>query len=480
MQTIQLNEEEKKDVLRLLKLRDEYQRTHQIEKYFATKSDRAGYFKHMEFFRNGANHRQRAFLAANRVGKSVAGAYETTLHLTGDYPVFWEGRRFDKPTKGWCVGKTSETVRDTIQIALLGPVGEWGTGLIPADRIEHIAKSAGNRADTITIRHKAGGVSTLGFKSSDQGRQSFEGATLDFIWADEEVDLGVWTECLMRTTTTDGIIYTTFTPLKGLSDMVLSLVKDGNPDTPQEGIAITQCSWNDCPHLSETVKQEMLNALPPFQRLARSQGIPQLGSGVIIPVDPAEYTVKPFELPKHWRRIGGLDIGWRVTGALWAAINDEDGCIYVYSEHYRGEAEPSVHAASMRARGNIPLCIDTAAHGRSQIDGRNLYQMYEELGLPLINAQKSVETGLFVMWELFSGGKLKIFNTCPNILSELKTYRRDDKGNVVKSNDHLCDALRYLLMGRDNAKLMVPKDDDLAKELMEDTSFYTKDSWMFS
>src|SRR3954470_2168731 len=68
------------------------------------------YQKHLEFFRLGSKHPERLFLAANRVGKTEgAGAYETTLHLTGLYPDWWEGKRFSGPIKGWAAGDTSKT-----------------------------------------------------------------------------------------------------------------------------------------------------------------------------------------------------------------------------------------------------------------------------------------------------------------------------------------------------------------------------------
>jgi phage terminase large subunit-like protein len=406
---------------------------------------------------DGAKFRQRGYLAANRCGKTETGAFETTCHATGIYPHWWTGKRFDEPTKIWIVGKSSETIRDTVQVAMLGIPGQWGTGMLPGDLLINITKN-NSRADIITVKHISGGISTIGFKSNEAGRQSFEGTAMDVIWLDEECDLPVYLECLMRTMTTNGIIFTTFTPLKGLTQLIKSLLKNGDLDTPADGISISQCSWGDVPHLTPEACEEMLAAYPPHQRLARSKGIPQLGSGVIYPVDPASYTITPFEIPKHWQRLTGLDVGWRRTAAIFSAINPDTGEIYLYSEHYMGEAEPLIHATAIKSRGaDIPVIIDSAAHGRSQHDGHNLFDMYRDLGLTLFNANKSVETGIYAVWELFSSGKLKIFSNCTNMLSELKTYSRDDQGKIIKSDDHLCDALRYLIMTREHAKSSIPK-----------------------
>lgn len=187
------------------------------------------YPRHMEFFEAGRDYRERCFLAANRVGKSVAGAYETSAHLTGLYPDWWKGRRFEQPVRAWAAGKSSETTRDIVQSVLLGEVlgsgptkRPSGTGLIPGDTLGEWTWKAGvaNLVDTIRIRHVSGGWSTLGFKSYEQGRGSFEGTAQHVIWFDEEPEIDVYGEALIRTATTDGIIILTFTPLEGWTDTV--------------------------------------------------------------------------------------------------------------------------------------------------------------------------------------------------------------------------------------------------------------------
>ena len=54
---------------------------------------------------------------------------------------------------------------------------------------------------------------------------------------------------------------------------------------------------------------------------------------------------------------------------------------------------------------------------------------------------------------MLSTGKLQIFSNCVNLLRELRGYIRDEKGRVVKTDDHACDAMRYMCMsGLDVAK----------------------------
>ncbi len=205
------------------------------------------YPKHMEFFRAGATYRERCAMAANRVGKTEGmGGYETALHLTGRYPDWWEGRRFDRPVRFWAAGKTNETTRDIVQNKLFGPVvGSGtskcfsGTGLVYADCIERVGWKQGvtDLADTVYVKHVSGKFSELGLKSYQQGRGSFEGTERDGIWLDEEPPLEVYSECLIRTATTNGIVYITFTPLEGTTGTVMMFL-EGEQEAKEEPLCL--------------------------------------------------------------------------------------------------------------------------------------------------------------------------------------------------------------------------------------------------
>ncbi len=206
-------------------------------------------------------------------------------------------------------------------------------------------------------------------------------------------------------------------------------------------------TWDDVPHLTEQQKNELMAEIPPYQRDARSKGVPQLGSGAIFPVAESDIVCDPFELPVYWPKAYGLDVGWNRTAAIWGAYDADSDIVYLYSEHYRGQAEPSVHAEGIKSRGEwIPGVIDPASRGRGQKDGEQLYQNYVDLGLQIGLAENGVEAGLFDVWQRLSAGKLKVFKTLQNWLAEYRLYRRDEKGQVVKANDHLMDATRYLIV----------------------------------
>lgn len=183
------------------------------------------YAKHMAFFKAGATEYDRCMLAANRVGKSFGvGGYETALHLTGRYPDWWEGRRFNHPIQAWAAGDTSETTRDIVQLILMGPVEDLGTGLIPeVDIIGSPSRRAGvtGAFDQVNVRHASGGTSLLGFKSFDQGRKKFQGTSKHIVWLDEEPPSDVFDECMLRLMTTNGLMLCTFTPLSGMTEVTM-------------------------------------------------------------------------------------------------------------------------------------------------------------------------------------------------------------------------------------------------------------------
>lgn len=453
---------ELRDWLPTLKAIQALRRQSRLEDYYpdAGPLRRELYVKHMAFFAAGAQYRERAFVAANRVGKSEGvGAYEVALHLTGRYPDWWQGRRFDRPVKVWAAGDTSKTVREIVQAKLLGEPGAIGTGMIPADAIIKTATKSGvaDAIDTVTVRHSSGRNSHLVLKSYDQRRESFQGSECDVIWLDEECPADIYTECLLRTMTTSGLILLTFTPLMGLTDVVLQFLPGGSADSQPDVASryVVMATWDDAPHLSQEVKDELWRSIPPYQRDARSKGVPSLGSGAIYPVPESDVVVPDFPIPAHWPRAFGLDVGWNRTAAVWGAKDRETGVMYLYSEHYQGNAEPVMHAHAIRARGAwVPGVIDPAARGRGQVDGKQLLQQYIDLGLDLEPADNAVEAGIYSVWQALSGGKLKVFASLQNWREEFRLYRRDEKGKVVKERDHLMDACRYLMQsGAERAKV---------------------------
>lgn len=201
------------------------------------------YVKHLEHFRAGAIHDERWLMAANRVGKSwSAGAYEVTLHMTGLYPSWWEGKRFDGPVRVWVAGETGEKTRDAPQAKLTGRLvpeaGKdamsgrddlfgLGNGMIPGYLIAHHDRSQRVKGaiEQVWVRHvPSGGLSTAQFKSFEQGPEAFASNEIEIMWHDEEPPIDVYTESIIRLMTTEGIAIITATPLKGYTELVVGFV----------------------------------------------------------------------------------------------------------------------------------------------------------------------------------------------------------------------------------------------------------------
>jgi phage terminase large subunit-like protein len=454
----------KAEILQLLEEKELRQRRRKIWTYFPTVGQyrRELYPKHLLFFEAGAKYRQRLMLAANRVGKTESvGCYELTLHLTGNYPDWWSGRRFDKPIKAWAAGDTGKTTRDILQQKLLGNTGDFGTGLIPFDSIIDTKAKSGiaDAIEIVNVRHANGGISTLNLKSYDQRREAFQGSEQDVILMDEEPPLDIYTECLLRTMTNNGMLLLTFTPLMGMSQVVLAFLPNGQlAEGSSDSKFTVMATWDDVPHLDDAVKKELWESIPPFQRDARSKGVPQLGAGAIYPVPESDIVVDDFPIPEHWAKVYGMDVGWNRTAVVWGAIDRDTDTVYLFSEHYRGQAEPIVHAESIKSRGDwIPGVIDPASRGRSQVDGMQLYEQYLQMGLLLQPAVNAREAGLYAVWQRLSSGKLKVFKSLSSWLSEFRLYRRDEKGAIVKENDHIMDATRYLVMSGIDAASTEPR-----------------------
>lgn len=417
------------------------------------------YHKHVEYFDAGATHRFRVLGGGNGSGKSFSGSVELTYHMTGEYPAWWKGARFKKAIKVWVICESGSLWRDSMQQALLGSVGEEsGTGLIRKELLHDTKSMPGvpGAIGQILTKHKNGGVSSVTVKTFEMGRNQFQAATLDLIIFDEEPPDEIYAECIARLRGVKGVkepgkCMMMFTPLKGLSEVVLRYLPNGrfppggtHPEHAERyAIAV---SWDDAPHLSEEDKATMIAEMPPNERDARTKGIPALGSGKVYPIGEDEICVKPFEIPDYFPRAYALDFGWNNTACLWLAQDPTTQIIYVYSEYKRGKVTDSQHAFSIKQRGEwMSGAADPSGGGRRD-DGRMRIDYYRSLGLDLHPGFNSIVSGVGQVYTMLESGTLKFFSNLTMLLDEFRVYRYDSKDpNRIARNqdDHLLDALRY-------------------------------------
>lgn len=420
----------------------------------------------LEFMSKGKDFRFRVFMGGNRSGKSFTTLTELAYHMTGEYPHWWEGKVFKKPVTFWVISESGQLFRDSAQRTLFGEAGdETGTGLLPlAEKNNGIGitswySMAGTPGaiGSCVVRHKKGHNVSLVVKTNEMQREQFQAARVDCILFDEEPKEEIYTECLMRlmgagNTKEPGIAMLAFTPLKGLSHVVLKFLPGGQLPKPGQALInkdqyVCRVEWDNVPHLSKEDKDTMLNQIPEHERVAREKGMPILGSGRIYPVREQDIVVEPFKIPEYWPRAFGLDFGWNTTAALWGAKDPATGIIYLYSEYYLGEKIPEIHALAIKAKGNwIPGICDPSGGGRSA-DGTLIRDLYANAGLELIPGENAIVAGIARNLSLFETGQLKVFSTLEYFLQEWRVYRYDSKNpNEPAKNqrDHLMDALKYL------------------------------------
>ncbi len=419
--------------------------------------------KQLQFHHAGAKAKERLFLAGNRTGKTYCGIIESAMHLTGNYPKWWQGKRFNRPIKAWAASVTSALTAEVLERGYLEVIAE-----------ELILRHDALR-NSYWIQHHSGGTSELTFKSYEQGRKKFQAAKLDLIHLDEEPSRDIYVECLTRLmsteTNTEGALLLTMTPLLGLTELVMDfqdtevktqiknaqgMIEEVTEQVKREEGRIlnnrfyVQASWDDNPHLQDKEKQELENALKPHEIEARKHGIASLGSGLVYPVCEKGFTVNPFDIPKHWSRVYGLDFGWtNPTAALFAAIDRDSDVLYLIGEYYVAERTPQQHANSLLAMGAATIhgVYDPAGEQASQRDGGDLATLYRQSGLRyLTKANNAKEEGVMEVLQRFQNSKLKIFSSLTQTLKELRMYHRDEQGKIKKGNDHLMDCLRYIVM----------------------------------
>lgn len=375
------------------------------------------------------------------------------MHLTGNYPDWWEGKRFDKAVIMLAGSESYELTRDGIQRLMVGPPmneEDWGTGFIPKSAIIATTRRSGvsGALDSVTVRHSSGNASTLLFKAYEQGRGKWQANTVDYVWFDEEPPEDVYFEGITRTNATQGLIALTFTPLKGMSTVVARYLLEQSVDRD-----VTTMTIDDAEHYSPEERQRIIDSYPPHEREARTKGVPSLGSGRIFPIPEERIVVDPRAIPAHWTRIGGLDFGWdHPTAAVELAWDRDADVIYVTKCYRQRQQTPVIHAAAIKPWG-LWLPWAWPHDGNNDVAaGENLAKQYGEQGVNMLperatflDGTNSVEAGLMEMLDRMQTGRWKVFSTCVEWLEEFRMYHRKD-GKVVKERDDTLCASRYAMM----------------------------------
>jgi phage terminase large subunit-like protein len=411
--------------------------------------------------------RQILAMCANQIGKSTIGAYVMAVHLTGRYPDWWSGRRFTKPLYAWAAGVSNDTTRDIIQTELFGLAEDdsaLGTGMVPLKDIGTKTRkrgATGNTFDSVMVRWHdefgvAQGFSRVGFKSYEMGEEKFYGRPVDMIWLDEQPPSNIYTQCITRTVSTGGDVLMTFTPEQGITPVVHQFMHERQP-----GQVLLQATWDDAPHLTKEVKDQLLAQYPPHERELRSKGIPVFGSGLVFPISEGDITSDYFDIPSSWPRVAGIDFGWdHPTAVVWMAYDREADVMYVYDEYSERQKTPLEHSAAIRARPHyIPIAWPRDGLQTDKGSGISLAQHYRDQGCNLMpqcftnpvalgdsaKGNQNIEPGIMMMLHRMETGRLKIFPHLMDWFKEFRSYHRKD-GKIAPLNDDVMSATRYAAM----------------------------------
>lgn len=397
------------------------------------------------------------FIVTCNSGKSYSACAEVAMHLTGIYPHWWKGHRMESANMGIVACESFLLTRDGPQVLLCGaPKLELGYGLIPADCILDTTPSGiPGGFEAVRVKHAAGGISTALFRSYAQGRANLQALTVDWAYVDEEPPEDVYFELLTRTNITRGPIMMTFTPLKGVTQVVRRFWgEDKDPST-----GCVHMTLDDCELYTEERKEQIIKDYPEHERDARAMGNPLAGSGLIFPVAWETIAADRFEIPRYFRQICGIDFGWdHPTGLVWLAYDGDNDVVYVTDCRKESRKLPTFHAQYIRGHGDwIPVAWPADALQTSKDTGIQLAEQYRTLGCNFLKefatldpgmvkdtkaSATSVEAGLMLMLDRMQTGRFKVFSHLTEFKSEMQVYHRKN-GKIVALNDDLISAARY-------------------------------------
>jgi phage terminase large subunit-like protein len=425
----------------------------------------------LQFFAEGGRGvHARLLYGGNQTGKTLACSAETSWHLTGQYPDWWVGKRFRKPIRCWAVGESSTLVRDSLQRQLCGAL-DFGSGTIPLESFSKkpVMVPGGTGAiDSIFITHQTDGhidgASHLTFKSFEQQRAKLASESLDLVWIDERPNEEVFGELYARTIATDGHIIVSFTPIgegaaAGVTYRFLS--------EPSADRSVHRISGEEARHISASRREELIAGIPEHEQQTRLEGVPQLGTGPVFPIELLPGLVRsisPDEIFSWARRCVGIDFGFTYPfAAVYIAWAHDTGQIWVIDSFSMARSSALYHVQrihSMTQGLRIPIAWphDGAAHDKGS--GLPLASQYKNFGANMMakhvtnhgTNNYNIEPALEELRELMFTGKLIIAGHNHELLEELRHYHRSEDFKVVAQRDDLVSALRYAVMARRQGK----------------------------
>lgn len=429
--------------------------------------------KQMEFHR--CLSRNRWVFGGNRSGKTECGAVETVWLARGIHP----NKQNKSSVTCWVVSLSTQVQRDVAQNKILY--------YLNPDWISDVVMLSGSKAspssgiiDFIVVKNVLGGLSKIGFKSCDQGREKFQGTSLDFVWFDEEPPHDIYLECKMRVLDKQGEIFGTMTPLKGLTWVYDEIYLNKYNDSQ---VWCTFMSWEDNPFLDKSEILALSESMSADELNSRKYGKFGCNGGMVYSeFDENVNVIEPFDVPPDWQDVISIDPGLNnPLSCHWYAC-DYDGNVYVVAEHFEAKKDICYHTKKIKelsqklnwktlSNGNYLALIDSAANQKTLASTKSVAELFLEHGITVNTAvNKNLFVGIQRVKSYLKNAqgqtKLFIFNCCVNLIREIKSYFWRDGDTPYKRDDHCLDELRYYIMSKPDApkqvltKTLVQKDKE--------------------
>ncbi len=446
-------------IKKLEKINNEIKRRKNNNKILYYNTGKICHQKQIEFHKS--KKKNRWVFGGNRTGKTECGAVETVYLARGIHPY----KENKKNIECWVVSLSTQVQRDVAQRKILNYINpEWITEIGMLSGRKDFAESG--VIDYIKIKNVFGGESRIGFKSCDQGRDKFQGTSLDFVWFDEEPPYDIYVECKMRVLDKGGEVFGTMTPLKGLTWVYDIIYLNANNDSE---IWYEQMSWEDNPYLDKKEIEALEKTLSHDELESRKYG-KFVGNGGLVysEFDERINVIEPFNVPFDWQDNISIDPGLKnPLSAHWYCV-DYDGNIYVVAEHFEEGKSVEYHAEKIKEiskrlgwkqtlKGMYGALIDSAASQKTLSALKSVSELFYDNGILVnTNVNKDLFSGINRVKSYFKNAKgeskLFIFKNCINLIREIKSYFWGNNDAPIKRDDHALDELRYYIMSRPENK----------------------------
>ncbi len=305
------------------------------------------------------------------------------------------------------------------------------------------------------IKDTKGTVSEIWLRGAEN-IESLRGLKIDFLVVDEVASMKSWDTTwkeVLRPTLTDtkGQVLFISTP-RGYNqfyEMYLMPEKDkdyasfkftsyDNPFIPKEEIDKAKLELDE-----DTFQQEYMAEFKKFTGLVYKD------------FNRDTHVVEPIELSGSWTYYRAIDFGWvHPTAVAFLALSDK-GILYFYDEIYETQLKTPDLAELIKQKSVGRMFTQSVADSAQQSDIDELVKY----GLSVTPVSKSSGSNenyttykIKKVAEKLKNGKFFIFRNCQNAIFEFENYKykevvegKEIKEQPAKMNDHLLDALGYLI-----------------------------------